>query len=119
MEVVIDIEKTPEELVKGVDEVISLIHYYQEGIFENIDTLNASSLKSQACILDKIDTLEEVLRVFGINSYEYNNRQVVLKESNKKINTFNKKTKLYFLLGIFYIILLFLIAQLLHQTHLV
>ena len=81
MEVAIDIEKTPEELVKGVDEVISLIHYYQEGIFENIDTLNASSLKSQACILDKIDTLEEVLRVFGINSYEYNNRQVVLKES--------------------------------------
>ncbi|MBQ8998150.1 MAG: hypothetical protein IJ086_05575 [Clostridium sp.] len=78
-----EIKKTAEELLNGVNEVISLIDYYQEGIEVNINVFDSHSLNSQARILEKIETIEEVLRLFGINSCEYNNARVVLKNTIK------------------------------------
>lgn len=80
------IKKTPEELIKGLNELISLINYYKEGINGDVNPYDAHSLKSQAVILEKINTLEEVLRLFGINSCEYTGNEVVLNKSNDDEN---------------------------------
>ena len=78
-----EIKKTTEELLNGINEVISLIDYYKRGIEINIDTFNSYALNSQIKILEKIETLEEVLRLFGINSYEQDNKVVL--ENNKEV----------------------------------
>lgn len=77
------IKKTPEELLEGINRLISLTEYYKEGITEDVNILDSHALRSQACIIDKINTLEEALTLFGINSYEYRNNKVSLKEINK------------------------------------
>jgi len=78
-----EIKKTTEELLNGINEVISLIDYYKGGVEINIDTFNSYALNSQIKILEKIETLEEVLRLFGISSYEQDGK-VVLK-NNKEV----------------------------------
>lgn len=60
-----------EKLSKRLNEILWLRNYYKEGLDEPEHVfLSSHALRSQLVILEKIETIDEILNLLGINTYE-------------------------------------------------
>lgn len=67
------IERDIETIERAINNIIEKIAWYKERTSELIDLESIGAIQGQLMILKEIESLEEVLRMFHINSYEQEN----------------------------------------------
>lgn len=70
------IERNVEVVEKGINEIISTIQFHKECTSNCVDINSIGAVKGHLSSLQTIEVLEDVLRMFHINSYEYDGNTV-------------------------------------------
>lgn len=76
------VERDIETVERAINSIIEKIAWYKEMASEPTDLESIGAIQGQLAILKDIESLEEVLRMFNINSYEQEN--VVFKVKTDK-----------------------------------
>lgn len=103
------IEKDIKTVEKGINEIISTIKYYKDYDLNNLDLNSKNQLVGHLKVLEAIEVLEEVLKMFEINSTEYegsivsiidNSSKVEKKDWSIDVKIYKRKDGKYFVLNI-------------------
>lgn len=81
------IERDIQTIEKGLNEILSRIEYLKDINYDDINMSSVGAVEGHLENLKEIQVLEDVLRMFHINSYEYDEKNTKISILEKHVDT--------------------------------